>query len=52
MDAAARYPALRVPRPPAHIGHAYYRCYLFVRPQALRAGWTRDALLAALQRAG
>ncbi len=52
MDAAARYPALRVPRPPAHIGHAYYRCYLFVRPQALRAGWTRDALLAALQARG
>ncbi|OZI77396.1 DegT/DnrJ/EryC1/StrS family aminotransferase [Bordetella genomosp. 12] len=52
LDAAARYPALRVPRPPEHIGHAYYRCYVFVQASALRAGWTRDALLAALQAEG
>ncbi|AZY50415.1 DegT/DnrJ/EryC1/StrS family aminotransferase [Bordetella avium] len=52
MDAAARYPALRVPRPPAHIGHAYYRCYVFVRAQALRPGWSRDALMLALQERG
>ncbi|MCJ9710376.1 DegT/DnrJ/EryC1/StrS family aminotransferase, partial [Bordetella hinzii] len=38
MDAAARYPALRVARAPAHIGHAYYRCYLFVRARGPRGG--------------
>ncbi|AIT26537.1 DegT/DnrJ/EryC1/StrS family aminotransferase [Bordetella holmesii] len=52
LDAAARYPALRVPRPPEHIGHAYYRCYVFVRPHALRPGWSRDGLLRALQAGG
>ncbi len=52
FDAAARHPALRVPLPPAHISHAYYRAYVFVRPERLRRGWTRDRLLLALQQQG
>ena len=38
-------PALRVPSVPAHIGHAYYRQYFYVQPDALRAGWTRDRIV-------
>ena len=38
-------PALRVPQVPAHMVHAYYRQYFYVRPEALRAGWTRDRIV-------
>jgi hypothetical protein len=29
-----------------HIGHAYYKYYAFVRPEALRTGWNRDRILS------
>jgi dTDP-4-amino-4,6-dideoxygalactose transaminase len=41
-------PGLRVTLPPAHIGHAYYKYYAFVRPGSLRATWTRDRILAEI----
>jgi dTDP-4-amino-4,6-dideoxygalactose transaminase len=41
-------PALRIPVTPAHIYHAYYKFYVYVRPQALRSGWSRDRILAAI----
>ena len=34
--------AIRIPEPPTYIHHAYYRFYTFVRPEALRSGWSRD----------
>jgi len=37
--------AFRIPAARNHIGHAYYKYYLFVRPEALRDGWTRDRIL-------
>lgn len=40
--------ALRVAQPPSHIGHSYYKYYVFVRPEKLRAGWTRDRILRAI----
>jgi len=44
----AEYDALRVPQPPSHIGHSYYKYYAFVRPEKLRKGWTRDRILSAI----
>jgi dTDP-4-amino-4,6-dideoxygalactose transaminase len=41
-------PGLRVTLPPAHIGHAYYNYYVFVRPDSLRATWNRDRILAEI----
>lgn len=41
--------ALRIPHPPSHVRHAWYRFYAFVRPEALRDGWSRDRILAELQ---
>ena len=48
----AEIPALRVPVPPPHVGHAYYKFYAFVRPRALAAGWSRDRIMAELNERG
>ncbi len=39
--------ALHVPAPDDRFGHAYYRCYVFVRPERLAPGWSRDRILTA-----
>ncbi|HKJ87637.1 MAG TPA: DegT/DnrJ/EryC1/StrS aminotransferase family protein, partial [Gammaproteobacteria bacterium] len=46
------FSSLRVTEPPAHVGHAYYKFYCFVRPERLRPAWDRDAVIAALQERG
>jgi dTDP-4-amino-4,6-dideoxygalactose transaminase len=48
----AEIPALRVPVPPSHVGHAYYKFYAFVRPESLAAGWSRDRIMAELNERG
>jgi dTDP-4-amino-4,6-dideoxygalactose transaminase len=45
-------PALRIPPVPARMYHAYYKFYAYVRPRALRAGWSRDRLLAEIAEQG
>ncbi len=45
-------PALRVPMPPPHIGHAYYRLYAFVRPEMIRSEWNRDRIIDEINAAG
>lgn len=47
-----RFAALRAPEVPAHLGHAYYRQYAYVRPQALAAGWSRDRIVDAVKAEG
>jgi len=44
----AELPALRVTLPPEEIVHAYYKYYVFVRPERLKEGWDRDRLMAAI----
>jgi dTDP-4-amino-4,6-dideoxygalactose transaminase len=51
-DALAGLPGLRVPMPPADVGHAFYKFYAFVQPQALAPGWSRDRIMAAINEAG
>lgn len=48
----ARIPALRVTRPPQHIGHAYYKYYVFIRPELLASGWSRDRIIKAITAQG
>jgi dTDP-4-amino-4,6-dideoxygalactose transaminase len=43
---------LRVPQPPSHVEHAYYKYYAFVRPEMLAPGWTRDLVLEAINAEG
>ncbi len=43
---------LRVPLPPADVGHAYYRFYAFVQPEQLAEGWSRDRIMVMLNERG
>lgn len=51
-DSFAQIPGLRVTVPPAQFGHAYYKYYVFVRPEALASGWTRDRIMQAISSEG
>ncbi|WP_282041740.1 DegT/DnrJ/EryC1/StrS family aminotransferase [Halomonas alimentaria] len=44
-QAASECPGLRVPPVPEHIEHAAYKCYVFVEPTQLAAGWDRDRII-------
>ena len=48
----ASIPSLRLTIPPQHIGHAYYKYYVFLRPEMLRGDWTRDRIVAAINLRG
>src|SRR3990167_6817030 len=45
-------PGLRVTHPPAHMGHAYYKYYVFIEPEVLQVGWSRDLIMQAVNDAG
>ncbi len=45
-------PALRVTVPPSYVQHAYYKYYVFIRPEMLRPGWTRDRLIESITAEG
>ena len=51
-QAAARLHGLRVPQIPEDISHAAYKCYVFVKPEALKAGWNRDRILNEISSRG
>lgn len=52
LERIARHDALRVPMPEAHVGHAWYKAYAFVRPDALAPGWDRDRIIDAIAAEG
>ena len=47
-EACRAFDALRVPPVPAHLVHAHYRQYAYVRPAQLKDGWSRDGIVAAV----
>ena len=51
-DALADLPAVRVPLPPEHLTHAWYKFYAFVQPEALADGWSRDRILSEIAALG
>jgi dTDP-4-amino-4,6-dideoxygalactose transaminase len=48
----AALPGLRLTRPPTEINHAYYKYYVFVRPEVLRPDWDRDRIMQAINAEG
>ena len=51
-NALADCSALRVPLPSEGITHAWYKFYAFVKPDALREGWSRDRILTEIAALG
>lgn len=51
-DRFAKHPLLRVPLPGEGFEHAYYKFHVFIRPDQLAAGWSRDRILTACDEAG
>lgn len=47
-----RFGALRVPEVPDYVEHAYYKYYVFVRPENLKADWNRDLIIEAISALG
>ncbi|GIW37306.1 MAG: hypothetical protein KatS3mg073_1451 [Meiothermus sp.] len=37
---------------PAELYHAYYKYYVYVRPEKLKPGWNRDRIMVAINEAG
>jgi dTDP-4-amino-4,6-dideoxygalactose transaminase len=44
--------ALRVPTLPEHMQHAQYKFYVYVRPEKLKPGWSRDRLMEEISAQG
>jgi dTDP-4-amino-4,6-dideoxygalactose transaminase len=45
-------PGLRIPTVPDSIHHSYYKYYVFLRPEMLEDGWSRDAIVHAIKAEG
>ena len=52
LETFATIPAIRVTLPPAGVLHAYYKFYVFLRPEFLAEGWSRDRLIAEFETRG
>jgi len=44
--------AVRLTLPPDEIGHAYYKYYLFIRPEQIGKHWNRDRIMSAINAEG
>mgnify|MGYP001765251940 CR=1 FL=1 len=52
FEAASNFSAVRVPVIPRHVTHAFYRAYVFVRPESLKEGWSRDRIVDEINAKG
>lgn len=44
--------SLRIPIPKPDVEHSYYKFYVFVRPERLHSGWSRDRIMAEISDMG
>jgi dTDP-4-amino-4,6-dideoxygalactose transaminase len=51
-DVLGSFQCIRTTPAPPEIGHAAYKAYGFVRPEALKSGWDRDRILLEITRTG
>ncbi len=47
-----KYSVVRVPKVPSHITHAYYKFYVFVKPEFLAPHWSRDRIIQEINSLG
>lgn len=50
--ACERFASIRIPPVPAHVEHAFYKYYVFVEPDKLANGWTRDRIVDEISARG
>jgi dTDP-4-amino-4,6-dideoxygalactose transaminase len=43
---------IRVPTVPQNVKHAHYKCYVYVRPEKLAHGWSRDRIIEEINKLG
>jgi dTDP-4-amino-4,6-dideoxygalactose transaminase len=43
---------LRATHPPREVEHAYYKYYVFIKPEEMPSAWDRDRIMAEMQNAG
>ena len=48
----SRLPGLRLTVPPVDVTHAFYKYYVFLRPEFLKEGWTRQRIVDAVNAEG
>ena len=48
LACCAKYDFIRVPSIPSHINHAFYKCYVFIKPSLLASPWNRDDIIKAI----
>mgnify|MGYP000655985589 CR=1 FL=1 len=51
-DIASKFKVTRVVRVPDHLEHAEYKHYIFVRPEYLVVGWSRDRIIEEINSRG
>ncbi|MCC2666775.1 MAG: Glutamine--scyllo-inositol transaminase [Gammaproteobacteria bacterium] len=51
-DCFRKISALRVEVPPADIEHAYYKYYVYLRPELLKPEWPRDRIIGEINKQG
>ncbi|MFC5547921.1 DegT/DnrJ/EryC1/StrS family aminotransferase [Massilia aerilata] len=51
-NACRGYDCVRVPEVPQGVTHAHYKCYVYVRPEKLGAGWSRDRIVDEINKIG
>jgi dTDP-4-amino-4,6-dideoxygalactose transaminase len=52
IEGLSGVPGLRVPEPADHVGHAWYKLYVYVQPTLLKDGWNRDRIMQAVEQQG
>jgi dTDP-4-amino-4,6-dideoxygalactose transaminase len=52
VDGLREAPGLRIPEPPAHTYHAYYKFYAFVDLARLKNGWDRNRIMFEITNRG
>jgi len=52
FNACCEYDFIEVPKVPNYIDHAFYKCYVFFKPEKLNNEWTRDKIIQAFSAQG
>ncbi|ROT46369.1 DegT/DnrJ/EryC1/StrS aminotransferase family protein [Pusillimonas sp. NJUB218] len=52
LETCSQLEALYVPAIPESSTHAFYKCYVYLRPERLALGWSRDRIIEEINRRG